>query len=66
MLPDTSLSSYRGEIMKKITSPVNLNEIKDLKAGDIVYITGTIYTARDAAHKRLVNDLKNHKKLNLI
>ncbi len=49
--------------MKKITSPVNLNEIKDLKAGDIVYITGTIYTARDAAHKRLVNDLKNNKEI---
>ena len=49
--------------MKKISSPVKLKEIKDLRAGDIVYITGTIYTARDAAHKRLVNDIKNNQEI---
>ncbi|MGI6781613.1 MAG: FumA C-terminus/TtdB family hydratase beta subunit [Acholeplasmataceae bacterium] len=49
--------------MKKIKSPISLEELKDLRAGDIVYITGTIYTARDAAHKRLVSDIKNNQKL---
>lgn len=37
----------------KITAPLVEDEIKDLKSGDYVYITGTIYTARDAAHKRM-------------
>ena len=38
---------------KKITAPLSEDEVRDLKAGDYVYITGTIYTARDAAHKRM-------------
>ena len=36
-----------------LTSPFTKDKIENLKAGDIVSITGTIYTARDAAHKRL-------------
>ncbi|MCL2034826.1 MAG: Fe-S-containing hydro-lyase [Oscillospiraceae bacterium] len=36
-----------------ITTPLSENAAKLLKAGDTVYITGTVYTARDAAHKRL-------------
>ena len=36
-----------------ITTPLNEDMAKQLKAGDTVYITGTVYTARDAAHKRL-------------
>lgn len=36
-----------------ITPPLSDEVIKSLHAGDMVYITGTIYTARDAAHKRL-------------
>lgn len=36
-----------------IRAPFKEDEIKTLKAGDYVYITGTIYTARDAAHKRM-------------
>lgn len=36
-----------------ITTPLTKEKIKDLKAGDYVRITGTIYTARDAAHKRM-------------
>lgn len=51
--------------MKKISSPITLEQVKDLKAGDIVYITGTIYTARDAAHKKLVDDLKAGNELNV-
>lgn len=47
----------------KITTPLNDNIIKKLNAGDRVYITGTIYTARDAAHKRMVESLKSGKDL---
>lgn len=38
---------------KSIHAPLDAETIKDLKAGDFVSITGTIYTARDAAHKRM-------------
>ena len=38
---------------KRITAPLTLETVKDLKAGDSVLISGVIYTARDAAHKRL-------------
>lgn len=48
---------------KHITLPINDEEIENLKAGDYVYITGTIYTARDAAHKRMYETLKNNEKL---
>lgn len=54
-----------GRDMKHISSPISTSELKDLRAGDIVYITGTIYTARDAAHKRLVADIKSGNKLNI-
>ena len=36
-----------------IQAPFTSEGIKELKAGDYVYITGTIYTARDAAHQRM-------------
>lgn len=51
------------ETIKKITTPLNDETIKSLKVGDIVYITGTIYTARDAAHKRLVELIDKGEKL---
>lgn len=38
----------------RLTEPFTKEKIKNLKAGDKVLITGTIYTARDAAHKRIV------------
>ena len=43
---------------KKITAPISDEVAKELKSGDYVYITGTIYTARDAAHKRMAETLK--------
>jgi fumarate hydratase subunit beta len=46
-----------------INTPITKNIIKDLHAGDIVYITGLIYTGRDAAHKRLVNSIQNNESL---
>ena len=41
----------------KIKVPIKKEDIKTLKAGDYVYLTGTIYTARDAAHKRMQETL---------
>ena len=38
---------------KYINTPLTTEKVKDLQAGDYVFITGTIYTARDAAHKRI-------------
>lgn len=50
--------------MKKIIhAPVVRKEIEDLRSGDSVYITGTIYTARDAAHKRMYEALAAGEKL---
>ncbi len=37
-----------------LTIPLNLNEIMELTAGDIVYLSGTVYTARDEAHLRIL------------
>lgn len=45
--------------MQKITSPISPAVIEKLKAGDQVLITGVIYVARDAAHKRIVEALDN-------
>lgn len=46
-----------------IVGSVSKDIIKKLKSGDILNISGTIYTARDAAHKRLVDILKRNGKL---
>lgn len=48
---------------KYVTLPLSELDIKELKAGDYVYLTGTIYTARDAAHKRMYETLIEGKKL---
>ena len=37
----------------ELQTPLTKEKIESLKSGDYVYITGTIYTARDAAHKRM-------------
>lgn len=42
---------------KTITTPLTKESVKELKAGDVVSITGVIYSARDAAHKRMMETL---------
>lgn len=44
---------------KKITTPLTDDVVADLRAGDKIEITGVLYTARDAAHKRLVQMIKD-------
>ena len=48
---------------KHITAPISKEISRELRAGDYVYITGTIYTARDAAHKRMDDALKRGEEL---
>lgn len=48
---------------KYIKTPISMEDIYGLKAGDMVYITGTIYTARDAAHKRLYETILEGKEI---
>jgi fumarate hydratase subunit beta len=48
---------------KYINAPLDRKEIATLKSGDMVYITGTVYTARDAAHKRMSEALAEGKEL---
>ena len=46
-----------------ITAPYDDQTAKELHSGDYVYITGTIYTARDAAHKRMYEALEQGREL---
>lgn len=48
---------------KEIKAPISKEDASCLKAGDYVLITGTIYTARDAAHKRMQEALEQGKAL---
>jgi len=47
----------------RIYTPLTDDTIRNLKTGDNVYINGTIYTARDAAHKKLVDHLQREEDL---
>ena len=47
----------------RLKTPLTDEDVEKLKAGDIVYLTGTVYTARDAAHKRLVDLINENKEL---
>nr|MBP9500333.1 Fe-S-containing hydro-lyase [Acetoanaerobium sp.] len=46
-----------------ITTPLTDEIISNLKSGDEVLISGTIYTARDAAHKKLVDSINSGESL---
>ena len=48
---------------KHITLPLNEKDIRELKVGDYVYLDGIMYSARDAAHKRMQEALDNGQKL---
>lgn len=48
---------------RHITAPFSSDVAKTLHSGDYVYITGTIYTARDAAHKRMYEALERKEQL---
>lgn len=48
---------------KHINLPISNQDLEELKAGDAVLLSGTIYTARDAAHKRIVELMQEGKDL---
>lgn len=48
---------------KYIKTPLTTAKVEDLNAGDYVFITGTIYTARDAAHKRMFETMNEGKQI---
>ncbi|ERK32507.1 Fe-S-containing hydro-lyase [Clostridium intestinale] len=50
---------------KKIETPLTIDKVKDLNVGDIVLLSGEIFTARDAAHKRLIELIDKNEKLPL-
>ncbi len=50
-------------MVKRVTTPLADEVVEDLRAGDRVLITGYIYTARDAAHKRMVETIERGEPL---
>lgn len=50
-------------MIKEIHTPISDEVIKTLRAGDMVRLSGVVYTARDAAHARLIELLDNGKEL---
>ena len=50
---------------RHIKAPIDKETAKGLRAGDYIYLTGTIYTARDAAHKRMYEALEKGEVLPL-
>lgn len=50
---------------RHITTPLTKDKVKEINAGDYVYITGIIYTARDAAHLRLYDSINKGENLPL-
>ena len=48
---------------KYICTPLTEEKVRDLKSGDYVYLSGTIYAARDAAHKRMTECLEKGQEI---
>lgn len=46
-----------------LTTPVTRKDLEPLRAGDTVWLSGTVYTARDAAHKRMMEQLDRGEEL---
>ena len=49
----------------RLTAPMTREQARQLRCGDTVLFTGTIYTARDAAHKRLVELLDKPEQIRI-
>jgi len=48
---------------KKLFTPFEEGEIKELKLGDVVHLTGEVYTARDRAHHRIIEYEREGKEI---
>jgi fumarate hydratase, class I len=51
-----------GGAVHELTTPVRREDLLKLRVGDVVYLNGMICTARDRAHRRMVEDLRNSKR----
>jgi fumarate hydratase subunit beta len=56
-------SPGKDTIVKRVSAPLTDNVVQDLRAGDEVLVSGVIYAARDAAHKRMVDLLSKGERL---
>ena len=52
-------------MIRKLTTPLSREDVLSLRAGDQVLLSGVVYTARDAAHLRLVQALEMGEELPL-
>jgi fumarate hydratase subunit beta len=50
-------------MIKKIQTPINIDALLDLKVGDNIQLTGIVYAARDAAHKKMIDLINSEKSL---
>ncbi|GLB61861.1 fumarate hydratase C-terminal domain-containing protein [Cytobacillus sp. NCCP-133] len=41
---------------KVLTTPIKDEDLKDIRTGDIIYLTGALVTCRDVAHRRLIEE----------
>ena len=48
-------------ITKTLDLPIDENELTSLNAGELVLLSGIVYTARDAAHKRIIEALNKNQ-----
>lgn len=63
MMTKMNSEPEEGSSTHYLNTPLNTNKIKKLLYGDMVYLSGTIYGARDAAHKRMINAIKSGRSL---
>lgn len=59
-IPELHKAETTNEL-KKVSLPLKEEDIKTLKAGECILLSGIMYTGRDAAHKRLLNCVKNNE-----
>jgi len=65
MMKKTSSDRSKGITTHRMSTPLGKDKLKKMKAGDILYLSGIIYGARDAAHKRMLGEIEKGKKLPL-
>ena len=55
----TDIRQGRYDMERHLNVPFSKDDIKDFETGDVVYFSGVIYSARDAAHKRMIEAYEN-------
>jgi len=63
MMTKMSSEPEKGPCAHYLKTPLNTDKIKKLCCGDMLYLSGTIYGARDAAHKRMLSAIKDGRSL---